>query len=146
MRSIPLLAAGLAAFAAPGLAQTSVEIHSGANGQMSGIANEGQASSTVSTGQGTETRAWDERVPPPCAPGRRSRSLRVTSPDGGSSSSVSVSGGTVAVGGAAAPGGIVSEEGCPTAAAATSGTAIHVAEVPRRTYAHRVRRHSARRR
>lgn len=135
-----LAAAGLAAFAAPALGQSSVEIHTGANGQLSGSATAGTASSTVATGNGAESRSWDERVPQGCRDGDSSRSMRVVSPDGSSSSSVSVSGGTVAVGGAGSPGSRISEQGC--------GDRVATAPAPPpRPYAHRTtRRHVSKRR
>ncbi|MFL6862775.1 MAG: hypothetical protein ACJ8DZ_07230 [Allosphingosinicella sp.] len=144
-----LAAAGLAALAAPAIGQSSVEIHTGANGQMSGSATAGSASSTVNTGTGAETRGWDERAPLGCGDGNRS--MRVVSPDGSSSSSVSVSGGTVAVGGSGSPGSRISEGGCPETVAptprvvATPRTADRPATT-HRTYAHRTRHHATRRR
>src|SRR4051812_42018723 len=143
MRSIDLYAAaGLAAFAAPALGQSSVEIHTGANGQLSGSATAGSASSTVTTGNGAQPRVWDERPPTGCTDGDRSRSMRVVSPDGSASSSVSVSGGTVAVGGSGSPGSRISEEGCAQAPVAVAQPVA----APHRAYAHRTRRHATRRR
>jgi len=139
-------AACLAVLAAPALGQSSVEIHTGANGQMSGSATAGSASSTVNTGAGgAETRSWDERAPQSCRDGNDSRSMRVVSPDGSSSSSVSVSGGTVAVGGSGSPGSRISEGGCPEIVGSTPRVVERPA-TPHRTYAHRTRRHATRRR
>jgi hypothetical protein len=125
-------AAALACAALPGFAGAqSVEIRTGANGQLSGTATAGSASTSVSTGTSDEPRNSDgvrDYSRPRCEPGGAGRSLRVVGPGGSSTSSVSVSGGgTAAVAGAGSPGSQIYEDdraGCPhpQAVAAPRGT------------------------
>ena len=151
MRNILLSAAlGGAALAVPALSQTSVEIHTGANGQLTGSSTAGSISSGVTAGPaGTDagTRNWDERAARGgCGDGNRTRSMRVVSPDGSSSSSVSVSGGTVAVGGSGSPGSRISEGGCADTATNDTDRSTSRPPVRHRTAAHTTRHRTTPRR
>jgi hypothetical protein len=111
-----ILALVPAAFAVPASAQTSVDIRTGPNGQLSGSATAGGASSSVDTGRQDGDRAWaghGARSEARCT--GNGRTMTVTSPDGSSSSSVSTSSsgdGTVAVTGGGSRGSRVTEGGC----------------------------------
>src|SRR5207302_764536 len=97
MRRHILLALASATLAGGAAAQTSVDIRTGPNGQLSGSATAGGTSTSVDTGRAPNDRARDDR--PGYAHSTRSeahctgngRTMTVTSPDGSSSSSVSTS-------------------------------------------------------
>lgn len=108
MRRFTLVALASAALAGTAGAQTSVDIRTGPNGQLSGSASAGGNTSSVSAGDEDRANRDDRRDW--SGQGARSeahctgngRTMTVTSPDGSSSSSVSTSGtgsGTVAGGG-----------------------------------------------
>ncbi|HMC91721.1 MAG TPA: hypothetical protein VKI45_04595 [Allosphingosinicella sp.] len=108
MRRFTLVALASAALAGTAGAQTSVDIRTGPNGQLSGSASAGASTSSVSAGNGAVTaednrRGWSGQgahSEAHCT--GNGRTMTVTSPDGSSSSSVSTSGtgsGTVAGGG-----------------------------------------------
>jgi hypothetical protein len=148
------LAAALACAALPGLAGAqSVEVRTGANGQLSGTATAGSASSSVSTGTGDDDRQAAAGAREPgrvrCEAGGTGRSLRVVGPGGSSVSSVSVSGGgTAAVAGGGSPGSRIYEDGTgcpqPEAVAVPRGTSVATSQIrPHRTAPRR--RHRARR-
>lgn len=116
------LIAGLAAlFSAPAFAQD-VHMGIGANGQMTGSVSAGGSSTSVSTGNTMSRRDRDYRdnrgdyrnnYRDSCR-GGGSRTTTVVSPDGSSSSSVSVSGnGVMSTGGSGSPGSRVYQSGCP---------------------------------
>jgi hypothetical protein len=128
IRLLKTLTVAAAVLAVPAFAQ-SVEVKAGPNGQLSGRADAGGISSSVSTANGQARSGYERnrggiRYTAPCMPGSRSRSrsIRVVSPDGSSSSSSSVSvsgGGTVSAAGGGSPGSRVYEEGCPDDRAST---------------------------
>jgi hypothetical protein len=131
-RFFQMMALASVALSMPAFAQ-SVEIKTGPDGQLSGKAEAGGQVSSVDTGTAVRTQRDDDSAhnvvtrSGPCAPGSRSRTVRVVSPDGSSSSSSSVSvsgGGTVSAGGGGSPGSRVYEDDCPQphpAAATYSG-------------------------
>src|SRR5947209_2998251 len=118
--TLKMLALASAVAAVAALAQ-SVEVKTGPNGQLSGKAEAGNVSSSVSAGM-AQSRTDDDRPRGEavrtgrCVPGTSSRTLRVVSPDGSSSSSSSVrvsGGGTMAATGGGSAGSRVYEENCP---------------------------------
>lgn len=123
-RIVKLLALASVVTAFPAFAQ-SVDVRTGPNGQISGRAEAGGISSSVTAGNGQARSGYNRgrgavSYAGPCTPG--SRSVRVVSPDGSSSSSssVSVSGsGAVSVAGGGSPGSRVYEGGCPDEGATT---------------------------
>jgi hypothetical protein len=124
MRRLIVLALASGAFAGTAPAQTSVDIHTGANGQLSGSATAGGASSHVETGDFNGNPVRDG---PWTGQGARSeahctgngRTVTVTSPNGSSSSSVSTSdGGTATVAGGGSPGSRVRYGDCDRPATA----------------------------
>lgn len=118
MRRLIIIALASAAFAGTAPAQTSVDIRTGPNGQLSGSATAGSVSTGVSTGSyngnPVPDRTWSgqgARSEAHCS--GNGRTMTVTSPDGSSSSSVSSSGdGTVSVGGGGSPGSRVRYRDC----------------------------------
>src|SRR3954469_13615089 len=102
MRRLILPAFAAATLAGAASAQTSVDIRTGPNGQLSGSASAGGASSRVDMGD-----AGDQRVRSDARCTGNGRTVTVTSPDGSSSSSSSVSSsgdGVASVGGGGSAG------------------------------------------
>jgi hypothetical protein len=133
MRRLTLLALASATLAGTAAAQTSVDIRTGPNGQLSGSATAGGTSSRVNTGTPDGARAGAVSGTWQGGQGARSeshctgngRTVTVTSPDGSSSSSVSTSGdGVASVGGTGSPGSRVRYGDCdgPTGRAYGSPT------------------------
>src|SRR4051812_2064494 len=120
MRRFTLLALTSAALAGTAGAQTSVDVRTGPNGQLSGSASAGGTSSSVSTGGNggagqDDRRAWPgQGVHSEAHCTGNGRTMTVTSPGGSSSSSVSTSGGGSATvgGGGGSPGSRVRYGGC----------------------------------
>lgn len=120
MRRYILLALASAILAGGAAAQTSVDIRTGPNGQLSGSASAGGTSTSVDTGRAPNDRPGDDR--PGYAHSTRSeahctgngRTMTVTSPDGSSSSSVSTSSsdGVASVAGGGSRGSRIVEGGC----------------------------------
>jgi hypothetical protein len=115
MRRYTILALASAALAGAATAQTSVDIRTGPNGQLSGSATAGGASTSVDTGRAGDDRpgyAHSTRSEAHCT--GNGRTMTVTSPDGSSSSSVSTSSsdGATTVGGGGSRGTRIVEGGC----------------------------------